>query len=276
MTLRVGSKGDSVKRLQQALKDKGYSILVDGRYGKGTRAVVVKFQQDNNLYVDGIAGAQTQSVLYGSNYTVKNGVHCIEVDPLDLSLHIEANTGRKIKLKNFINASFVWWTDSRKTKPYPTSLLVYKGKIFRNKQPNGYSWQGGNYPNGAPMPTLIIYNDGTVEVEDKSNFTQAEANNIHLAVSGIEVLPYVRTQGFSPYVPFNTVAYRTQRIGIGYDSKSKKIKLVYHRFADASQFRVHMKNCGCDIGISLDSGGSANFSPSNKTTRYMSAWITWG
>lgn len=276
MMLRLGNKGEEVKRLQQALKDKGYSIAVDGHYGHGTRSVVLKFQQDNGLYRDGIAGSQTQSVLYGNSYTVRNGVHCVELDPLELGLHLEANTGKKIKLKNFINASYVWWGDSRKTKPYPTSLLVYKGKIYRNKQPNGYSWQGGNYPNGAPMPTLIIYTDGTVDIVDKSSFTQTEANHIHLAVSGIEVLPYVRTQGFSPYIGFNSVAYRTQRIGIGYDSKAKKIKLIYHAKADASQFRVHMKNCGCDIGISLDSGGSANFSPSNKTTRYMSAWITWG
>ena len=236
--------------------------------------MVIKFQQDNGLYTDGITGSQTQSVLYGNNYTVKNGVHCVELDPLELKLHIEQNNGKRIKLKNFVNASFVWWRDRLKKDSYPTSTLVYDGKIYNNKQPNGYSWQGGNYADGLPTPTLIIYKDGTVEKKDISSFTAIEASRIHLAVSGIDLLPYVRTQGFPPYVPFNTVAYRTNRIAIGWDGK--KIKLCYHRFADASQMRVHMKNQGCIEAISLDSGGSANFSLANKTTRYMYAWITWG
>lgn len=64
-----GWTGAEVKRIQQALIDKGYSCGscgVDGSFGKDTDAAVRKFQSDNGLEVDGIVGTQTQSKLFGS------------------------------------------------------------------------------------------------------------------------------------------------------------------------------------------------------------------
>ena len=56
-TLRKGSKGSDVKRLQNALKSMGYyNIAVDGIYGKGTVAAVKAFQYAKGLTVDGVAG----------------------------------------------------------------------------------------------------------------------------------------------------------------------------------------------------------------------------
>ena len=65
-----GSSGSDVKKLQQSLLAAGYdlgSYGVDGVYGNATAAAVKKYQQDNGLKVDGIAGNQT----LGSLYTVK-------------------------------------------------------------------------------------------------------------------------------------------------------------------------------------------------------------
>lgn len=67
-TLSEGDKGTAVRKLQQALKNKGYySGSVDGSYGSGTVQAVMAFQQRNNLRVDGKAGPATQRVLYGTN-----------------------------------------------------------------------------------------------------------------------------------------------------------------------------------------------------------------
>ena len=56
-TLRKGSKGSEVTRLQNALKALGYySLKVDGIYGKGTVAAVKAYQQSTGLKTDGIAG----------------------------------------------------------------------------------------------------------------------------------------------------------------------------------------------------------------------------
>ena len=66
-TLRKGSKGSEVTRLQNALKSLGYyNIAVDGIYGKGTVAAVKTFQSAKGLSVDGVAGPKTLTKLYES------------------------------------------------------------------------------------------------------------------------------------------------------------------------------------------------------------------
>jgi len=65
--LKFGSRGTGVVQLQKALNAKGYSVgAVDGIYGKKTENAVIRFQQANKLLIDGIAGRQTQSKLFGS------------------------------------------------------------------------------------------------------------------------------------------------------------------------------------------------------------------
>lgn len=69
-TLRNGSKGDEVKKLQQSLIDAGYNVGssgADGIYGNNTAAAVKAYQKANGLSVDGIAGNQTLGKLYGGS-----------------------------------------------------------------------------------------------------------------------------------------------------------------------------------------------------------------
>lgn len=69
--LKVGSSGGNVSDLQQTLKNKGYySHHVTGYYGSITKNSIIKFQKDNRLLVDGIAGPQTLDRLYANNTTV--------------------------------------------------------------------------------------------------------------------------------------------------------------------------------------------------------------
>ncbi len=66
--LKVGSSGAAVKKLQQALKDKGfYKKACDGEFGQGTLAAVKAFQIKNGLKADGIAGSATLGKLYASS-----------------------------------------------------------------------------------------------------------------------------------------------------------------------------------------------------------------
>lgn len=60
--LQVGDSGDKVKELQAQLMELGYdlgSYGADGSYGQATKNAVYKFQQDNGLSADGLAGDQT-------------------------------------------------------------------------------------------------------------------------------------------------------------------------------------------------------------------------
>ena len=61
---QMGSMGEEVSAVQSALKDKGYyDGKVDGIYGTITKNAVTKFQKDNGLKTDGIAGKQTLKAL---------------------------------------------------------------------------------------------------------------------------------------------------------------------------------------------------------------------
>lgn len=67
-----GSKGDDVKKLQQSLIDAGYDVGksgVDGKYGPATESAVKRYQEDNGLSVDGIAGNNTLGKLYSTSST---------------------------------------------------------------------------------------------------------------------------------------------------------------------------------------------------------------
>ena len=59
-----GSRGTTVKTIQQKLKNWGYyKGSVDGIFGAKTKEAVKYFQRKNNLTVDGIVGAQTLKAL---------------------------------------------------------------------------------------------------------------------------------------------------------------------------------------------------------------------
>ncbi len=64
-TVGYGSYGDPVRQLQQALNQVGYSLEVDGGFGKETEAAVIDYQKKNGLVVDGVAGSETMGSLLG-------------------------------------------------------------------------------------------------------------------------------------------------------------------------------------------------------------------
>jgi peptidoglycan hydrolase-like protein with peptidoglycan-binding domain len=63
--LHNGSQGEKVWKLQERLQALGYyTDAVDGQFGPGTRDAVIAFQKKNGLDADGLAGEETQKVLY--------------------------------------------------------------------------------------------------------------------------------------------------------------------------------------------------------------------
>lgn len=66
MALTYGSRGDDVKKLQEAMNKSGsYNLDVDGIYGQKTQDAVKQWQTANGLNADGIAGDDTTNKLYG-------------------------------------------------------------------------------------------------------------------------------------------------------------------------------------------------------------------
>ena len=71
--LHNGSKGEKVWKLQERLQQLGYyQGTLDGEFGPGTREAVVAFQQKNGLAADGLAGEETQRVLYSETAVPNN------------------------------------------------------------------------------------------------------------------------------------------------------------------------------------------------------------
>lgn len=61
---KIGSRSEEVKQIQTALKEKGYfNSNIDGIFGTITKKSVERFQKDNGLKVDGIAGKNTLKAL---------------------------------------------------------------------------------------------------------------------------------------------------------------------------------------------------------------------
>lgn len=82
--LKIGNKGEEVKRLQEAL-----GINNDGIFGKQTEEAVKLFQKKNGLEVDGIVGDKTWSAL-----GFKDEINIIK---MPLGVHISKAPNREIK-----------------------------------------------------------------------------------------------------------------------------------------------------------------------------------
>ena len=65
MILKVGSKGEDVKKLQAKL-----GLGADGVFGSGTEAAVKKWQSSNGLTADGIVGEGTWTKLFGTKQLI--------------------------------------------------------------------------------------------------------------------------------------------------------------------------------------------------------------
>ena len=83
---KMGSRGESVKRIQQALCKAGYPMICDGIYGVITRDAVVEFQRKHHLVSDGIVGPATIALLIPSVFRLKKSkrtireiiIHCTD------------------------------------------------------------------------------------------------------------------------------------------------------------------------------------------------------
>ena len=81
---KYGSRGEGVRRLQQALCKAGYPMICDGIYGVVTLDAVVEFQKKHGLVSDGIVGPATIALLLPTVFKLKQSkrriteiiVHC--------------------------------------------------------------------------------------------------------------------------------------------------------------------------------------------------------
>jgi len=78
MLLKVGSKGDDVKKLQTKL-----GLTADGSFGPNTEKKVKEWQQANGLTADGIVGSGTWTKMFGGE-VIKEDVVIAPVQGLNI------------------------------------------------------------------------------------------------------------------------------------------------------------------------------------------------
>lgn len=114
MLLKIGSKGDDVKKLQAKL-----GLGADGIFGAGTAAAVKKWQADNGLTADGVVGDGTWGKMFSSPSVVKEDKIIIPT-----VVNVSSLGGLKIdKLKGHIPDSVIAQIPETATKFNITSNL---------------------------------------------------------------------------------------------------------------------------------------------------------
>lgn len=157
-TLRNGSRGADVMRLQRALH-----LIADGIFGKQTEMAVMEFQRLHGLEADGVVGPNTWAAV-------------VEVEK-----RLAAPAGPQITLPKIkkssrsINRLIVHCTATPEGKDY-TVATIRKWHTAPAPQGNGWSDIGYHY---------VIYRDGSVMLGRDVDVAGAHTTNYNLRSIGI-------------------------------------------------------------------------------------------
>jgi len=133
--LRQGDKGDSVKELQSKLIKLGYDLGqwgADGDFGNATNIAIKKFQQDNNLTVDGIVGNQTMTkineLIELKNKPIEKPKEQPKPDPKELEKNYipeyKLEGLKKLHANGFVMDYEIWKNKLDENMPIWTALLI--------------------------------------------------------------------------------------------------------------------------------------------------------
>ncbi len=107
-TLKRGSSGNSVKKLQRRLNDiMDCNLDVDGIFGKKTYSCVVKFEQKFKLDVDGIVGKETCSKLNEKIEDDNNTNNELELEDGSYLIVSDEDSGTKIYSSNSTSSTVI-------------------------------------------------------------------------------------------------------------------------------------------------------------------------
>lgn len=161
----------------------------------------------------------------------------VELDPMDL----RAELTRKPNRKNYVNGNFFsGWN--------VIGWLASEGKILEDRMNHLKDKGKYDYPKG----TVIVFKDKTVFIGLKTD-AQMDAirDKIWFCCQGFNLFPVdLKKEGFPA-----DVGRTCTRLAIG--KKVNKIIITMRPLSNASRAVKTLTNLGCDSGICLDSGRSA-------------------
>lgn len=179
--IKVGSRGTATKAAQQKLKDLGYSLDADGIFGKGSKAAVIQFQQDNDLPADGIIGPNTLKVM-DARLAEKGDLDTVTTEKIagEKAVWIESEIDEAIKKPNF-------------DQFFPT-LLKHEGGFVDN--PND---PGGATNKGITLRTFQNFADHLLGIEPSLKNLEALTDDQAKAIYKAQYWDKIRADQFPSY-----------------------------------------------------------------------------
>jgi len=124
-TMRLNNTGEPVGQLQTMLQNLGYYTgTITKRYDMATRAAVTAFQKKNGLKADGVAGAETRSLLESGAGLPSDATPAPTATPTPKPTKEPVYTTPKSTVKNGSNGA-----DARSVQTRLKDLGYYQGKV---------------------------------------------------------------------------------------------------------------------------------------------------
>jgi len=209
-------------------------------------------------------------IIVDYSVTVK-GTYQLHGDVKDFGVKLVNQKNRTIKEPFSTNGTFFWWEDKARTKPYPTSILVQNGNIIQNVANHYYSFK-------CPQSVFIVYKNSKVEMRKIYFATELDYKNIQIAIGGVGLIDNTNpnfkydpsSEGFKKGIDLQTgkqvdytdVLRKNSKTVVGYNLKENKIYLmcrqnIAHKNLLTYDLIKLVKDCGYDISLSIDGGGSS-------------------
>jgi len=197
-----------------------------------------------------------------SKYEKIGLTHITWVEPLELKAKASfTRTGKQCssEYSNFINGQYYWW------KPADDKIYTI-GWQFSEGQPTHDNFMQDDYEYVGLYPrkrgTFIVYKDGTAEVKNMANSEMKKIrDSIRFCVQGFNLFPLdLQAEG---YTNISSLTRICNRVAIMFH-KEKGVGIVYRPFTSAKRMQQTAINLGCEFGIVLDSGRTANVKMNGK------------
>lgn len=158
--LKFGSKGSEVQNLQASLNKIGFSLTVDGDFGKATLNAVKTVQAGAGLVVDGIVGPKTQYAIRNAGEAHQD--HLTETDLVQAAQELKCELAA-VKAVNQVESRGTGFTKSGKLKVLFERHIMYKKLYAKMGLPRANAL-GQMYPS-LVSPVAGGYTGGDAEMD---------------------------------------------------------------------------------------------------------------
>lgn len=175
--LKLNSRGEDVKWLQDMLNHNGFSLSVDGIFGNNTYKVVKEFQANSNIAVDGIVGAQTRTKLKQSAQNITS-INAYRYTNANVNFRSGAST--KYTSYGVINKNTQVYVISKRDDGW--SYVKYNNKY-------GYIYSKYLSTTSSTLPTFQRTSTSLVEIIKNCKKYYANNNFYYSLAAGVRSIP---------------------------------------------------------------------------------------